>query len=101
MVSQPCAELEERQVERLRKDLTQMKIVLEKTSLPIEGKDAHDIILQLKLSDWTRHASRDDYKKNMVRRVSIFHGELITYTTDEEFLQELNRIGFIKEIING
>lgn len=65
------------------------------------GKDAHEIIQQMKLEDWTVHETVDDYKANMNRRTMNFLGRSLTYSTDEEFLQELKRIGFIGNILLG
>lgn len=63
------------------------------------GVSAHDIVTQLKLDDWTPHLTTPSYKKNMRRRVARFCGEKIEYRNDLEFLQELNRIGFIETIL--
>lgn len=75
-----------------------IKIVLEDNTM-FSGETAADIISQLKLDDWTAHATTAHYKKNMTRRVKNFHGQRISYRTDEEFLQELNRVGFIKFLL--
>lgn len=75
-----------------------VKIVLKDGAL-FEGASAAEVIAQLKLDDWTAHSSGHAYKRNMARRVKNFHGERISYSTDEEFLQELNRVGFIKFLL--
>lgn len=62
------------------------------------GQDERDIIVQLKLEDWTRYDNVEAYKNNIARRVKIFKNEQISYSNDKEFLQELKRIGFIKKI---
>lgn len=62
------------------------------------GQDERDIIVQLKLEDWTRYDNVEAYKNNIARRVKIFKNEQISYSNDKEFLQELERIGFIKKI---
>ena len=62
------------------------------------GQDERDIIVQLKLEDWTRYDNVEAYKNNIARRVKIFKNEQISYSNDKEFLQELERIGFIKEL---
>ena len=62
------------------------------------GQDARDIIVQLKLEDWTRYDNVEAYKNNVVRRVMVFKNEQIQFSNDMEFLQELKRIGFIKQI---
>jgi len=62
------------------------------------GQDERDIIVQLKLEDWTRYDNVEAYKNNIARRVMIFKNEQISYSNDKEFLQELERIGFIKEL---
>lgn len=72
-----------------------VKIALSDGTL-FEGASATDIVSQLKLDDWTAHSSERAYKRNMARRVRNFHGVRISYRTDEEFLQELTRVGFIK-----
>ena len=74
-----------------------MKIILADGSQYI-GNDANELVVQLKLEDWTSHNNIDAYKQNMKRRVKIFNGQKIKYTNDMEFLQELKRIGFILEI---
>lgn len=63
------------------------------------GQDERDIIVQLKLEDWTRYDNVEAYKNNITRRVKIFKNEQISYSNDKEFLQELERIGFIKKIV--
>lgn len=62
------------------------------------GQDERDIIVQLKLEDWTRYNNLVEYKENIVRRVANFNGEEIIYSSDFEFLRELQRVGFIKSI---
>lgn len=63
------------------------------------GQDERDIIVQLKLEDWTRYDNVEAYKNNIARRVMVFKNERISYSNDKEFLQELERIGFIKKIV--
>lgn len=63
------------------------------------GQDERDIIVQLKLEDWTRYDNVEAYKNNIARRVKIFKNEQISYSNDKEFLQELERIGFINKIV--
>ena len=62
------------------------------------GQDAKDIVVQLKLEDWTSYNNIREYQKNIVRRVANFNGEEIIYSSDFEFLKELQRVGFIKSI---
>lgn len=77
-----------------------MKIVIELmdgdrfTDTSYEG-----IVKQLKLEDWTNYQSPTDYKDNIARRVRIFNGHRLKYSNDKEFLEELYRIGFIKNIV--
>ncbi len=63
------------------------------------GQDERDIIVQLKLEDWTRYDNVKAYKNNIARRVKIFKNEQISYSNEKEFLQELERIGFINKIV--
>lgn len=77
-----------------------IKIVLEDNTM-FSGETAADIVSQLKLDDWTAHATTAHYKKNMTRRVKNFHGQRISYRTDDEFLDELKRVGFIKFILRA
>ena len=63
------------------------------------GQDERDIIVQLKLEDWTTYDNVEDYKTNIARRVMVFKNEQISYSNDKEFLQELERIGFINKIV--
>lgn len=63
------------------------------------GQDERDIIVQLKLEDWTRYDNVEAYKNNIARRVKMFKNEQISYSNDKEFLQELERIGFINKIV--
>jgi len=63
------------------------------------GQDERDIIVQLKLEDWTTYDNVEDYKTNIARRVMVFKNEQISYSNDKEFLQELERVGFIKKIV--
>lgn len=74
-----------------------MKITLTEGGI-YEGKDERDIILQLKLEDWTSYQNPKEYKKNISRRVKIFNGKEIKYATDADFINELQRVGFIKDI---
>lgn len=62
------------------------------------AKTAHEMVMQLKLEDWTKYKSTNEYKQNIKRRVRIFNGERIQFETDEEFLLELKRIGFLENI---
>lgn len=62
------------------------------------AEDAKELIMQLKLEDWTTYNSRDEYKENMNKRVEIFTGERIVYRDDNEFLLELHRIGFFDSL---
>lgn len=62
------------------------------------AQEASEIVMQLKLEDWTHYSSVTDYQKNIQRRVEIFNGAQISYSNDLEFLNELQRIGFIKNI---
>lgn len=77
--------------------MTMIKIELAEGGTYI-GQDERDIIVQLKLEDWTRYDNVEAYKNNIARRVKIFKNEQISYSNDKEFLQELKRIGFIKKI---
>ena len=63
------------------------------------GQDERDIIVQLKLEDWTGYDNVEAYKNNIARRVMVFKNEQISYSNDKEFLQELERVGFIKKIV--
>lgn len=74
-----------------------MKITLGDGSVYI-GANEHELIMQLKLEDWTRYNNPMEYKENIVRRVANFNGEEIIYSNDFEFLRELQRVGFIKSI---
>lgn len=74
-----------------------MKITLGDGSVYV-GANEQALIMQLKLEDWTRYNNPMEYKENIVRRVANFNGEKIIYSSDLEFLRELQRIGFIKRI---
>lgn len=78
--------------------MTMIKIELAEGGTYI-GQDERDIIVQLKLEDWTRYDNVEAYKNNIARRVKIFKNEQISYSNDKEFLQELERIGFINKIV--
>lgn len=78
--------------------MTMIKIELAEGGTYI-GQDERDIIVQLKLEDWTTYDNVEDYKTNIARRVMVFKNEQISYSNDKEFLQELERIGFIKKIV--
>ena len=78
--------------------MTMIKIELAEGGTYI-GRDERDIIVQLKLEDWTRYDNVEAYKNNIARRVKIFKNEQISYSNDKEFLQELERIGFINKIV--
>ena len=62
------------------------------------GQDAKDIIVQLKLEDWTSYNNIGEYQKNITRRVKNFNGAEIKYRNEDEFLEELKRIEFISTI---
>ena len=62
------------------------------------GQDAKDIVVQLKLEDWTSYNNVRQYQKNITRRVKNFNGAEIKYRNENEFLEELKRIGFISQI---
>lgn len=74
-----------------------MKIILSDGSIYV-GANEQELIMQLKLEDWTRYNNPMEYKENIARRVANFNGEEIIYSSDSEFLRELQRIGFIKSI---
>ena len=74
-----------------------MKITLGDGSIYV-GANEQELIMQLKLEDWTRYNNPMEYKENIARRVANFNGEEIIYSSDFEFLIELQRIGFIKSI---
>ena len=74
-----------------------MKITLGDGSIYV-GANEQELIMQLKLEDWTRYNNPREYKENIVRRVANFNGEEIIYSSDFEFLSELQRVGFIKSI---
>lgn len=74
-----------------------MKITLGDGSVYI-GANEPELIMQLKLEDWTRYNNPVEYKENIVRRIANFNGEKIIYSSDFEFLRELQRVGFIKSI---
>ena len=74
-----------------------MKITLGDGSIYV-GANERELIIQLKLEDWTRYNNPMEYKENIVRRVANFNGEEIIYSNDFEFLRELQRVGFIKSI---
>ena len=78
--------------------MTMIKIELAEGGTYI-GQDERDIIVQLKLEDWTTYDNVEDYKTNIARRVMVFKNEQISYSNDKEFLQELERIGFINKIV--
>jgi hypothetical protein len=78
--------------------MTMIKIELAEGGTYI-GQDERDIIVQLKLEDWTRYDNVEAYKTNIARRVMVFKNEQISYSNDKEFLQELERVGFIKKIV--
>ena len=78
--------------------MTMIKIELAEGGTYI-GQDERDIIVQLKLEDWTRYDNVEAYKNNIARRVMVFKNEQISYSNDKEFLQELERIGFINKIV--
>lgn len=74
-----------------------IKITLGDGSIYV-GANEQELIIQLKLEDWTRYNNPMEYKENIVRRVANFNGEEIIYSSDFEFLIELQRVGFIKSI---
>lgn len=74
-----------------------IKITL-KDGTEYTGQDAKDIVTQLKLEDWTSYNNIEEYQKNIERRIRNFNGKQIKYRNEDEFLEELKRIEFIKEI---
>lgn len=74
-----------------------IKITL-KDGTEYRGQDAKDIIVQLKLEDWTSYNNIEEYQKNITRRVKNFNGAEIKYRNEDEFLEELKRIEFISTI---
>lgn len=57
-----------------------------------------DLIQQMKLEDWSRYDSQVHYMNNIGRRVRIFTGDIIEYSNDREFLEEMYRIGFFNTL---
>lgn len=62
------------------------------------GQNETEIMVQLKLEDWTNYRNPKEYKANIAKRIANFNGKQITYTNDKEFIHELKRIGFISQI---
>lgn len=60
--------------------------------------NARQLVMQLKLEDWTTYNTTKEYQKNVKKRVRNFSGDMIRYANDEEFLRELHRIGVIEEL---
>ena len=77
-----------------------LKIILA-DGAEFQGANAAEIVIQLKLDDWTAHMTTKQYKNNMKHRVKNFYGVEISYSNDEEFLQELQRISFIRFIVRN
>ena len=59
---------------------------------------AKDIIMQLKLEDYTKYNNLQEYQENIGRRVRLFNGNRISYSNNLEFLKELRRIGFLDSL---
>lgn len=76
-----------------------IKIILEWGQV-YTGTSEKDLIHQLQLEDWTEYPHVEEYKWNIKRRIRNFSGEEISYSNDREFLEELQRVGFIREIID-
>ena len=74
-----------------------IKITL-KDGTEYAGQDVKDIVVQLKLEDWTSYNNIEEYQKNIARRVKNFNGAEIKYRNEDEFLEELKRIEFISQI---
>lgn len=64
----------------------------------LTGVNERDIIIQLKLEDFTGYNSVGDYQKNIAVRIKKFNGQQIKFRNDEDFLNELKRVGFISNI---
>ncbi len=59
-----------------------------------EAKTASDLIQQLKLEDY----QGGNYRNNVKQRVKLWNGMEIEYSTDEEFISELERVGVVEVI---
>lgn len=72
-----------------------MKIVL-KNGERFSGTP-RQIVTALRESSWTAHRYADnvDYKRAVARRVAKWSGKDLRTAFDVDFLQDLNRLGFI------
>ena len=70
-------------------------------SVKVQGKhiitapDLYGIITQLRAIDYTEYKNNAEYKSNMKQRILDYHGIVIEYLSDREFINELIRVEFI------
>ena len=57
-----------------------------------------DIVRQLNLMQYTSFDKKRDYMSKTKERIDVIFGQEIAYSNAFEFLEELQRIGFIKKM---
>lgn len=65
-----------------------------------EGDSAFDVVLQMRLRDWSIPETNIDFKDNIVRRIQMT-GYTILYWDATSFLMALAKLDFIRLEIGG
>ncbi len=64
-----------------------------------EGASYAEVIRMMKLDSFTVPATKGEYMAETAKRCAIFNGKEIEYGTPKEFLQELKRVGAIRDLV--
>lgn len=65
----------------------------------IEAGNYMGLVQQLKIDCPFPEPSIEDYMKKVTKRVRTFHSKKISFSTPEEFISEMIRIGEIKAVL--
>jgi len=73
-----------------------IKVIMEDNTR-FEVENHEELVVALKLDMWLPQ-SKEDYMAGVAKRCEVWDGSKIEYSSAEEFLKELRRIGVIKMI---
>lgn len=75
-----------------------IKIICE-DGAKFEGKDVKEVVNAMRLDMWDPvPETNEDYMAGVAKRAKIYDGKGISYSDEEEFLNELVRVGVIEKM---
>lgn len=76
-----------------------IKVIMEDNAR-FEARTYEDLVVALKLDMWLPQ-SKEEYMQGVAKRCEVWDGSKIEYSTAEEFIKELRRVGVIKMMWGG